>query len=258
VLSLLVAAALVGPFFTPDSGSQNLRNARAGLFSAGHLLGTDGYGRDILARTLEGARISLAVGIASVLLCLALGGALGIVAGYWKGRIDTVIMRGMDMILAFPTLILALAIAAFLGPSLRNVVFAISFSTLPHYARLARATTMSISERDFVSSSHLIGARDRHILIRHIAPNTVSPLLTYGLLAVGMAIIVEASLSFLGLGVQPPTPSWGAMIAEGRPHLQGAPHIALVPGAFLFTMTLCLNLIADALRANDPTAGIGR
>ncbi|MCO8127782.1 ABC transporter permease [Acidimicrobiia bacterium EGI L10123] len=212
----------------------------------------------MLARTLEGARISIFVGVASVALCLLIGGTLGITAGYWKGRIDAGIMRVMDMVLAFPTLILALAIAAFLGPSLRNVVVAISFSTLPHYARLARATTMSITQRDFVSSSALLGAPHRHILWRHIAPNTVSPLLTYALLAIGMAIIVEASLSFLGLGVQPPTPSWGSMIAEGRPHLQGAPHVALVPGAFLFMVILSLNLLADSLRSGAPAAGLGR
>ncbi|MBI5089125.1 MAG: ABC transporter permease [Actinobacteria bacterium] len=259
-LTIVVAIALiavVGPFFTPDAKVIQLRNAKRGLFTPGHLLGTDAFGRDILARVVEGARVSLTVGIASVGVCILVGGGIGMIAGYRGGVVDAVLMRLMDIILAFPSLVLALTIAAFLGPSIRNVVLAVAFSQLPHFARLSRATTISIREREFVLGSSLLGARHGHILRKHIVPNIAPPLITYGLLAVGIAILVAASLSFLGLGVRPPTPSWGSMIAEGRPDLDGAPHIALVPGAMLFITILSLNLVADSVRSKVTSAGGG-
>lgn len=254
---LLVGGAFLGPLWTPDGDKINLLAGRLPLLSPGHPLGTDSFGRDLLARVLEGGRVSLIVGFSSVLVCLVVGGGLGMVAGYRSGLLDTVIMRSMDVVLAFPSLVLALTIAAFLGPNLRNVVLAVAFTQVAHYARLGRAVTISVRERDFVTGARLLGAGHGHIVTRHILPNVVTPLVTYGLLAVGVAIIVEASLSFLGLGVQPPTPSWGAMIAEGRADLGRAPHIALIPGAALFLTLLSFNLLADSLRSKTASAGGG-
>lgn len=251
VVSAIVVAAAVGPFFLQDPNKNDLRNAKAPILSDGHLLGTDAFGRDMLARVVEGARVSLLVGFVSVGACIVIGGVIGLLAGYRRGAVDAMMMRAMDMMLAFPTLILALAIAAFLGPSVRNVIFAVAFSQLPHYARVARATTLSVRERDFVLGSKLLGARDRHIVTRHIVPNIIAPLSTYGLVSLSVAIVIEASLSFLGLGVRPPTPSWGAMIAESRQYLKDSPHIALVPGVALFVTTFSLNLAADGIRSRS-------
>jgi peptide/nickel transport system permease protein len=250
VLGLVVLASLIGPFFTGDPNKNRLREARLGLFSHGHLLGTDAFGRDILSRVLHGGRTSLLVGLCVVLLCMIVGGGFGMIAGYRGGLADTLIMRTNDMILAFPALVLALTIAAYLGPSIRNVVLAVAFAMIPQYARLGRATALSLRDRDFVLSSKLMGGTERHTIGRHIVPNVLIPMLAYGLLAIGIAIIIEASLSFLGLGVQPPTASWGAAIAEGRPDLQRAPQIALAPGVMLFITIFSLNLLADAVRAH--------
>lgn len=255
VLAVIVLAAIIGPWFLPDPDVTALRDRALGVGSPGHLLGTDALGRDLLARSLHGARISLFVGLVAVSLCMLIGGAFGVVAGYWGGFADTVVMRAMDMILAFPALVLALTISTYLGPSIRNVIIAIAFSRIPAYARLGRAVTLSLREREFVWGSKLLGARHRHVIVRHLVPNLVSPMLAYGLLAVGIAIIVEASLSFLGLGVRPPQASWGIMIAEGRADLERAPHIVLVPGAFLFATILSLNLLADAVRGRLNQGG---
>lgn len=249
VLAAIVMSAIIGPFFTPDPTVNALRDSGLGIGSPGHVLGTDALGRDVLARVLHGARVSLFVGVVAVALCLLIGGALGVVAGFRGGWLDTGIMRLMDMILAFPGLVLALTIAAYLGPSLRNVIIAVTAFRIPAYARLARAVTLSLREREFVWGSKLMGAGDLQIMVRHILPNLVSPLLAYGLLSVGIAIIVEASLSFLGLGVRPPQPTWGIMIAEGRGDLEQSPHAVLVPGGFLFATILSLNMLADAVRA---------
>lgn len=249
ILALIVVSAIVGPFFLPDPDANALRESGLGLGAPGHLLGTDGLGRDVMSRALHGARISLFVGVVAVAVCMLVGGALGVVAGYRGGLTDTLVMRVMDMILAFPALVLALTISTYLGPSIRNVIIAVAFSRIPAYARLARAVTVSLREREFVWGSKLLGARDISIMVRHIVPNLVSPMLAYGLLGVGIAIIIEASLSFLGLGVRPPQASWGIMISEGRADLERSPHIALVPGAMLFATILSLNLLADAVRA---------
>jgi peptide/nickel transport system permease protein len=255
ILATIVIGAIVGPFFLPDPNATALREANQGIGTAGHILGTDALGRDILSRALHGARISLFVGVVAVGVCMVIGGAFGVVAGYRGGFTDTVVMRIMDTILAFPALVLALTISTYLGPSIRNVIIAIVVSRIPAYARLARATTLSLREREFVWGSKLLGSRDAVVMVRHIVPNLISPMLAYGLLAVGIAIIVEASLSFLGLGVRPPQASWGIMISEGRAELERAPHIALVPGAMLFATILSLNLLADAVRSRVGQQG---
>lgn len=255
IIAMIVLGATIGPLLVGDPNTQDLRNARRGLFTPQHLLGTDTYGRDILARALVGARVSLLVAVSSVLICLVVGGLLGLLAAYRGRWLDATIMRILDMMLAFPTLILALAIAAFLGPNVRNVVLAVSLTQIPHYARLSRANSISVCDREYVLSSRLQGASHRHTMSRHVLPNVIAPLVTYALLAFSLAILIEASLSFLGLGVQPPTPSWGGMIADGRADLADAPHLILVPGGFLFVTTMSINMLADALGSRPNMAG---
>jgi peptide/nickel transport system permease protein len=250
MLVLIVLACFLGPYVLPipGPGGNSLGVPRLPLFSPGHLLGTDALGEDLLSRSLYGGRVSIEVGLGSVALGLLVGGALGVLAGF-KGRVlDAVIMRVLDMFLAFPSLVLALAVATYLGPDERNVIFAIAFFTIPAYARLARAATLKLRESNFILSSDLIGARDRYTIVRHVVPNIAGQLLTFGLLTVGVAMIIEAALSFLGLGVRPPEPTWGNMISAGQPYLSANPQIALVPAAFLFLTVVSLNLAGDALR----------
>lgn len=221
---------------------------RMGIFSSGYLLGTDALGRDLLSRSLHGGQISIVVGLGSVLVGLVVGGLLGVIAGFTGGVVDSVLMRILDVFLAFPSLVLALVVATYLGPSVPNLIIAIAFYSIPSYARIARAGAMSVSERDFVMSARLSGARAPHILFRHIIPRVIGSLLTYGLTICGIAIITEASLSFLGLGIEPPTPSWGNMIADGKTNLMTAPQSVLIPGLLLFLTVVSLNLLADGIR----------
>lgn len=253
VLSVVMAGCIAAPLVAGDPNTTELLNVRAPVLTEGHLLGTDGFGRDQLSRVLYGGRISLTVGLAVALICMAFGGGLGISAGYWGGRIDSFTMRGMDVLLAFPSLVLALTLAAALGPSTRNVILAVSLSQIPAYSRVARAAALSLRERESIVCSRLMGGSHLHIMVRHLLPNVLVPLVAYALLAVATSMIIEASLSFLGLGVQPPTPSWGVMIAEGRSELSRAPHVVLVPGAVLALTILSINLLGDSLRARSRT-----
>lgn len=254
IVVIIVLACLLAPIIPgladPNVGTLNGGSGqpRMTLFSAGHLLGTDTLGRDLLSRCLYGGRISIVVGLGSVAVGLIVGGLLGIVSGYVRGAADSTIMRVLDVFLAFPSLILALVVATYLGPTIPNLIIAIAFFTVPSFARIARSVALSVRERDFVLSARLSGATARHVLVKHIVPRVMPSLLTYGLLVTGTAIIVEASLSFLGLGVAPPAASWGSMIADGKADLSTAPQIALVPGVFLFLMVVSLNLLADAIR----------
>lgn len=249
VLAVILFALAVGPLFLPDPNATQLTSARLPPLSDGHLFGTDNVGRDVLARALDGGRVSLLVGLAAVAIGFGIGGTFGMIAGYFGGRVDTVIMRLNDLLLAFPSLVLALTIAAYLGPSTRNVIIAIGFFTIPAHTRLARAATLSLVQRDFVLASKLMGAPAHHVLVRHVAANVFFPLLAYALLVVATSIVTEASLSFLGLGVTPPQASWGVMIADGRAELARAPHVVLLPGALLFATVLSFNLLGDALRS---------
>lgn len=244
----LVLAALVGPLFVSDPTAVSLGEARLPPGSPEHLLGTDSLGRDLLSRVLHGARVSLLVGVAAVLLGMVVGGTTGIIAGYWGGVVDTVLMRVIDVVLAFPALVLALAIASALGPSIRNLIVALAVFVIPAYARIARATTLSVRQRDYVTAARFLGLGAVTVVRRHVVPNVIPALVAYGFLVMGIAIIVEAALSFLGLGVRPPQPSWGVMIAEGRADMARSPHLVFVPGAFLFVAVLGVNLLGDALR----------
>lgn len=249
VLGSIMLVLLIGPWFLPDPNATELTAARLGFFTDGHIAGTDSVGRDVLARTLDGGRVSLLVGVAAVAIGFTVGGTFGMIAGYFGGRIDTIIMRLNDLLLAFPSLVLALTIAAYLGPSTRNVIIAIGFFTIPAHTRLARAATMSLVQREFVLASKLMGSSARAVLTRHVMANVFFPLMAYAMLVVATSIVTEASLSFLGLGVTPPQASWGVMISDGRADLARAPQVVLVPGALLFATVLSFNLLGDGLRS---------
>jgi len=213
-----------------------------------YLFGTDTMGRDILTRLIFGARVSLLVGLVTPVIGLFLGGILGMLAGFYRGRLETVIMAVMDTILAFPGLVLLLAITFYLGPSLTNIIIALGFLTIPAFSRVARANTLTFSQREFVQASRMIGQNDLTILLRDILPNIIMPMAIYALLVVSYMIVAEGALSFLGLSVPSPLPSWGGMIAEGKEVLDEAGHVSLIPALIMFLTVLSFNLIGDALR----------
>lgn len=249
--SILVAAflaAVLGPLLAPyDPLGQSLREALQGP-TLRHPLGVDALGRDILSRMLHGAPISLSIGLVAVALGLLIGGNLGIVAGYFGGWIEGLVMRAADVMLAFPGILTALALVAVLGPGIQNIMLAVGVFGIPTYIRIAHGAVLSIRERAFVESARAVGADPGRILYRHILPNIVAPLTIQSSLDVGRAITVASSLSFLGLGVQPPSPEWGAMLAEGREYLRAAPHMATLPGLAVMIVVLAFNLLGDALR----------
>jgi peptide/nickel transport system permease protein len=245
LIVMLAVLAPILPFANPNL--QDLEN-QAGPPSPGHLLGTDSLGRDMFARLVYGARISLSVGVLSVALSLAVGGALGIVSGYLRGPVDAVIGMTNDALLAFPALVLALAVISFWGHSLRNLVLVIGGLGIPAFARVMRASTLAIAQREFVLAARAMGAGTPRIIVLEILPNVIGPTLAFALLAVAVAMIAEGALAFLGLSVPPPAASWGAMIAEGRSKLDVAPAVALIPAACFFLTIFAINLAADRLR----------
>ena len=220
-----------------------------------HLFGTDEIGRDILARIIWGGRASLMAGIVSVSLALVIGVPIGLLTGYAGGIVDGTIMRLIDAMLAIPFLILAIALAAFLGPNLTNAMIAIGVSQMPVFVRLTRGQVLSVKHEDYIEAARAVGNPDRRIVLRHILPNIIPPLLVQATLAIAAAIIAEASLSFLGLGQQPPNPSWGSMLNTAKNFIQQAPWMAIWPGLAIFGLVLSLNLFGDGLRdALDPKA----
>jgi peptide/nickel transport system permease protein len=221
-----------------------------------HLLGTDGLGRDELARLIYGARISLTVGLCAPIIGIAIGGALGMLAGYFRGRFEALVVGSMDVLLAFPPLILALAVTAYLGQSLLNLTLILGVLGIPAFMRVARATTLTLARREFVIAAQALGATHARILLRELLPNVLLPLLAFFLLGVAVTIVVEGALSFLGLGVPPPISSWGSMIGEGRESLDIAPRLAFIPAVTMFLTVLSFNLVGDTLRAlTDPRQG---
>ncbi|MBO1436900.1 ABC transporter permease [Meiothermus sp. CFH 77666] len=253
ILLLLVLGATFAPILVPYSPTATDFSALQQGPSAKHWFGTDQLGRDILSRVFYGARVSLAAGLVSVLIALVLGGLIGLVAGFYGGWIDDVLMRLTDAMLAFPFLVLAIALAAVLGPSLQNTMLAIGVVTTPVFARLIRGQVLSERPRDYVQAAVALGGGDGRIIVRHMLPNILGPLIVQVSLSTATAVLAEATLSFLGLGVQPPTPSWGSMLNDARGYLSQAPHMALFPGLAIFLAVLAFNLIGDGLRdAFDP------
>ena len=253
IVSIAVLAALLGPVLTPyDPAAQDLAS-RLEAPSLAHPFGLDELGRDILARILSGAQISLLVGLAVVSVSSVLGMLVGSVAGYFGGRVDDVISRIIDVLMAFPGILLAIALVAVLGPSLTNVVIALSVIGWVGYARLVRGQALRAREFDFVQAARALGAGSRRIVIRHILPTALPAVVVQATLGMAGAIIAEASLSFLGLGVQPPTPSWGTMLDAGRSHLFDAPHLTIFPGLAIAVLVLGFNFLGDGLRDRvDP------
>ena len=256
VVVFFIALAFTAPLVAPyDPLATDWRAVRKPP-SLQHLFGTDELGRDVLSRVAWGARASILAGLVSVSIALAVGVPLGLLSGYFGGFADGILMRMIDAMLAIPFLILAIALAAFLGPNLTNAMIAIGVSQTPVFTRLTRGQVLAVKHEDFVDAARAVGNPHRRILLRHILPNVLAPILVQATLAVAAAIIAEASLSFLGLGQQPPAPSWGSMLNTATRFLSQAPWMALWPGLAIFSLVLSFNLLGDGLRdALDPRQG---
>ena len=253
ISAVVLLCALAAPLLAPYDPNEQDYLAITEPPSLAHPLGTDDLGRDLLSRIIYGSRISLEVGLIAVGIAVGAGVALGIVAGYAGGITDDGIMRVVDAIQAFPNLILALAITAALGPSVANAMLAIGFVAAPGIARLTRGQTLSVREREFIAAARVCGATPLGIMRHHIWPNVTAPIVVQATLLLGTAIVTEAALSFLGVGVQPPTPSWGAMLRTGSQYLEVAPWIGIAPGVAIFLTVLAFNFLGDGLRrALDP------
>lgn len=253
IILITIITAIVAPHIAPyDPYEQNWRN-RMDPPSSEHWLGTDQHGRDQLSRIIYGSRLSLTIGLISVAIGLLGGGFLGLIAGYYGGVLENIIMRVMDIMMAFPGVLLALALVAALGPGLFNVMIAVGIWSIPLFARLVRGTVLSVKENDFIQGARALGARNTRILARHILPNIVPPVLVLSTLRLATALLSAAALSFLGLGAQPPQPDWGAMLSQGRQHIQTSPHLSLYPGLAIMLLVLSFNMVGDGLRdALDP------
>jgi peptide/nickel transport system permease protein len=255
-MAIAFAVAIFADFLPLPSPTDMDMLERRAPFSAAHWLGTDGLGRDELARLIYGARISLIVGLCAPIIGLTIGGALGMLSGYFRGRFETLVVGSMDVLLAFPPLVLVLAIIAFLGQSIFSLTCILGALSVPASMRVARAATLTLSRREFVIAAQALGASHARILLRELLPNVILPLFAFFLLGVAVIIVVEGALSFLGLGVPPPISSWGSMIGEGRESLEIAPRLAFLPAAAMFLTVLSFNLVGDTLRAlTDPRQG---
>lgn len=252
VVAGFILAAVAAPRIAPYNPLKTALLERLRPPSAAHWLGQDEVGRDILSRVIFGGRVSLAVGILSVALGVGVGGLLGILAGFYP-RLDDPIMRVVDIVMAFPFILRAIAVVAILGPGFINLFIAIGFGQIPTFARLVRSLVLSVKGETFVEAARAIGADDRRVLSHHVLPQMVAPITTYSTLEMGAAILGAATLSFLGLGVNPPTPEWGALASAGREHLRYAPHVVVFPSLAIFIAVWSFNVLGDALRdAMDP------
>jgi peptide/nickel transport system permease protein len=250
---LIVLAVVLTAIFAPqlagtDPIKQNLAKRLSAPGVAGFRLGSDAFGRDVWSRLIYGSRISLQVGLISVGISTVAGMALGLVTGYYGGWMDMAAGRVMDVIMAFPSILLALAIVSALGPSLNNAIIAIGVTSVPRFYRIVRSSVIQVRHRDFVQAATALGALDLRIILRHVLPNILSPLIVIASMNIATAILVEASLSFLGLGVSPPTPTWGSMITDGKQYIDTAPWISIYSGAAIMISVLGFNLLGDGLR----------
>jgi peptide/nickel transport system permease protein len=253
IIILFTLVALLAPFISPyDPMEQNfIKSFRAP--SSEHLLGTDEFGRDVFSRIIYGARISLQIGFVAVFISLIVGVTVGLIAGYYGGWIDMIVMRIMDLMLSFPYILLALVIMSILGPGIYNAMVAIGIVYVPQYARIVRSSVLSVKKKEYVMAARALGANDIRIILKHIFLNSMAPIIIQTTLSIGRAIINAAGLSFLGLGAQPPTPEWGAMLSNGQDFLRNAPWIATFPGIAIALLVLGFNLVGDGLRdAFDP------
>jgi peptide/nickel transport system permease protein len=253
IIALLVFCAIFAEVIAPYSP---IKQDLVHMFetpSAEHWLGTDEFGRDILSRLIYGARVSLQVGFIAVGIALVTGGMLGAVSGYYSGWLDNSIMRVMDVLLSIPQTLLAIAIVAALGPSLMNLMIAVGISAVPTYARIVRGSVLSIRSMEFIEAARAVGSSDLRIILKHILPNSMAPIIVQSTLGVASAILNAAGLSFIGLGIQPPNPEWGAMLSGGRQYIRDYPHMTLYPGLAIMLTILALNFLGDGLRdALDP------
>lgn len=267
ILFFILLAVFSGVFYNYDFITRNqIQNAFLSPMSVGmvedenfnmskhlYILGADNFGRDILGRIVYGARVSIVIGFVTVAFAIVIGGSLGALAGYYGGTLESLIMRLADILLAIPNILFALAIVAALGPSFRNLLLAIAIAAIPTYIRIVRASVLTVKDQEFVESARAIGANDFRIILFHIIPNCLAPIIVQGTLGIAQSILSAASLSFLGLGIQPPTPEWGNMLSEARPYLIRAPHTLIFPGLAIMSVILAFNLSGDGIRdALDP------
>jgi len=253
IVIFFIILAVIGPFIAPQGINEQDLTKRLLAPSADHWFGTDDFGRDIFSRIIHGARISLWVGFFSVILSVIIGSLLGIIAGYYGKWIDTIISRIFDIMLAFPSMLLAIAVVSVLGPSLQNALIAIAIINVPNFGRLIRSKVLSVKEEEYIVAAKAIGMRDARILFSHILPNSITPIIVQGTLAIATAIIEAAALGFLGLGAQATAPEWGKMLADARKFLLNAPWTMIFPGIAIMLTVLGFNLMGDGLRdALDP------
>jgi peptide/nickel transport system permease protein len=255
MLVMMVLCAVFADFivnYEADAVSQDMK-IRLMSPNREHIFGTDQYGRDIFARIIFGARISLMVGLATVSLSLTAGAIIGAAAGYYGGKADNILMRIMDVLLAIPGLLMALAVVAALGPGLVNLIIANSITRVPQFARVVRSAILSIKEQEFIEAAKACGTKDSRIILRHILPNAIGPIIVQATLNMGTTILGIAALSFIGLGIQPPTPEWGSMLSDARSQMRYYPYLVVVPGIAIMLAVMSFNLIGDGLRDSlDP------
>lgn len=247
LIVFLLIVAIVGPLFVQSPIMQNTSNKLQGI-SMDHLLGTDEFGRDVLARIVFGAKYSLSAGLVAVILGLAGGLLMGALSGYYGGLLDQIIMTLCDILLAFPSVLLAMAIVMVMEPGVYTPMVAVGVSSMPTFARLVRAQFMSLKSCTYVESARSVGASDFRIISRYLLPNSIGPIIIQATLRIGSSILLAATLSFLGLGAQPPTPEWGSMLSSARNYIWTAPHLAIIPGIAIMITVIAFNLVGDALR----------
>ncbi|MBP2242558.1 peptide/nickel transport system permease protein [Cytobacillus eiseniae] len=257
IIVVQIGMAICAPLITSyDPAKQNLVASELPVFSEEHWLGTDNYGRDVWSRIVYGARISLVVGLVAVSLGLIGGVTLGLLGGYYK-KLDGIIMRIVDLLFSFPGILLAMLIIAILGTSLVNVAIAISIWSIPSCARIVRGSVLSIKEKEYIMAMKSLGASDLRIMVKHILPNCFAPIIVFATMRMATAILSTAALSYLGLGAQPPTPEWGAMISQGQAFMWSSPHLTIVPGIAIMLTVFAFNVVGDGLRdAIDPNMDI--
>lgn len=253
ILAILVIVAIFADFIAPYKYDKQNLQAAFQFPSSKHIFGTDEFGRDIFSRIIYGSRISLEVGFIAVSISVIIGGLLGAVAGYYGGNVDNFIMRSMDVLLAIPQILLAISIVAALGPGLTNLMIAVGISSIPGYARIVRASVLSIKDQEFIEAAKAAGSSDTRIIFKHIIPNCMAPIIVQATIGVAIAILTAAGLSFIGLGIQPPIPEWGAMLSGGRGYIRDYWYMTMFPGLAIVLTIFALNVLGDGLRdALDP------